>query len=87
MIHLMPKQTTASWKDKVENFLNSWSESILFDLNDDLYGNSDEPDVVSEWDDIKNDLDKNDLIEMVVEFMDDHNMSYDDLKKISKDYK
>jgi len=81
MVHLFAKNSDL---DKVEKEIEDWVEGDLFDLADEMYSNSDNKDDKDDWDDTKNDLDKGDLIEYILEFFKKSNLSYGDLQSMKK---
>lgn len=82
MIHLT-KAVNNQFK-KVQKDLEQWAPGDVWDLADELYSNSDEPDDVSGWNDVKNDLDNDDAIAAIGEYFDDHGLNYRDFIEMQK---
>jgi hypothetical protein len=72
---------------KIRKDLDKWKDGAIFDLNDDLWGESDSRNQRDEWNDMKNNVDRDDLISMAMEMMKNMETSYADFKDFQDEYK
>jgi len=68
--------------------LNTWDQESLFNLAESFYSDSDDEEVMEEWNSINpHDRDKDDLIDMIMEMLKIHNTTQDEFVDMIDTYK
>ena len=65
---------------KIDSYLNTKDESVLIDFLDDAYGNSDNRETRREWNDARNDLSYNELVDYAVAHAENFGMDLQDIE-------
>ena len=65
---------------KIDSYLNTKDENVLIDFLDDAYGNSDDRKTKKEWNDVRNDLSYNELVDYAVSHAENFGMDLQDIE-------
>ena len=65
---------------KIDSYLNTKDESVLINFCDDAYGNSDDRKTKKEWNDARNDLSYNELVDYAVAHAENFGMDLQDIE-------
>ena len=65
---------------KIDSYLNTKDERVLIDFCDDAYGNSDDRKTKKEWNDARNDLSYNELVDYAVAHAENFGMDLQDIE-------
>ena len=65
---------------KIDSYLNTKDERVLIDFCDDVYGNSDDRKTKKEWNDARNDLSYNELVDYAVAHAENFGMDLQDIE-------
>lgn len=65
---------------KIDSYLNTKDESVLIDFLDDAYGNSDDRETRREWNDARNDLSYNELVDYAVTHAENFGLDLQDIE-------
>ncbi len=71
---------------KIDSYLNTKDESVLIDFLDDAYGNSDDIETRREWNDAKNDLSYNELVDYAVTHSENFGLDLQDIEDAIEAY-
>jgi len=65
---------------KIYSYLNTKDESVLINFLDDAYGNSDDKETRREWNDARNDLSYNELVDYAVVHAENFGLDLQDIE-------